>query len=54
MLTQPDSLLRYVEDASGLELPDGHFTDGKGWNFLAQAVTGLNCPPACFGCRGFG
>lgn len=28
MLTQPDSLLRYIEDASGLDLPQGHFIDG--------------------------
>lgn len=28
MLTQPDSLLRYMQDASGLGLPDGHFIDG--------------------------
>ncbi|WP_417435454.1 aldehyde dehydrogenase family protein [Hoeflea sp.] len=28
MLTQPDSLLKYIEDASGLRLPDGHFIDG--------------------------
>ena len=33
MLTQPDSLLRYMQDASGLALPDGHFIDGKGWKF---------------------
>lgn len=28
MLAQPDSLLKYIEDASGLRLPDGHFIDG--------------------------
>ncbi len=28
MLTKPDSLLKYLTDASDLRLPDGHFIDG--------------------------
>jgi aldehyde dehydrogenase (NAD+) len=29
MLTRPDSLLAYINDAGGLRLPQGHFIDGE-------------------------